>query len=494
MRRSLPLLTVWVVLAGGPALAFAWLHANDAPQHAIMAPTAHFYIVSATAVLSAALALVMAAVCVRVANARALLLTMAFVAMAGIFAVHGLATPGFLLGGAYYDIAAVSARFSITLAACFLGASAITWPEGVERKLVRWRLPLLALEVALVAAFAFVALARPQLVPHDEFETGFFLNGTLALVLLLTGFAAWRYLRAYQRSALTMFGAVALGSVLLFEAQIAMHFGQVWHHSWWIYHLQLFAAFLAIVGGIATEYTRGASPLLAAQGLSLRDPVAQIQAGYANVISAFAAALEARDGYTHGHGRRVAALAVLIAEQMRLSPGRVRALAQGALLHDVGKIAVPDHILRKPGALSDGEFDEIKCHPGRGEALLAAAFPGRIERAVIRHHHERWDGTGYPDGLRGQAIPLEARIAAVADVYDALRSTRSYREAWAQQRTLAHMAALGGSHLDPVCLQALWAVVDEWERQFSQDAELEATADGAQADDDAAEHAAWRAA
>jgi HD-GYP domain-containing protein (c-di-GMP phosphodiesterase class II) len=474
MRRSLPAVLVWLLLAGGPALAFAWLQANDAPHRATMAPAAHFYIVSATAVLSAALALVMAAASVRVANARTLLLTMAFVAMAAIFAVHGLATPGFLLGGAYYDIAAVSARMSITLAACFLGASAVAWPARAEQLLVRWRLALLGLEVVLVAGFAFLALARPQLVPHDEFETAFFLQGTLWLVLALTAFAAWRYLRAYRRSGLTMFGAVALGAVLLFEAQVAMHYGTVWHHSWWIYHAQLFAAFLAIVGGIATEYTRGSSPLLAAQGLSLRDPVAQIQAGYATAISALAAALEARDGYTHGHGRRVAALSVLMAEHLRLAPGRVRALAQGALLHDVGKIAVPDHILHKPGPLSHGEFDEIKCHPGRGEALLAAAFPGRIERAVIRHHHERWDGTGYPDGLRGAAIPLEARIAAVADVYDALRSTRAYREAWAQRRTLAHMESLAGSHLDPYCLDALFAVVERWERNFSADAEAAA--------------------
>ena len=336
------------------------------------------------------------------------------------------------------------------------------------RAIVRRRGALLIGTVAALGAYAAVGLAMPESVPPRLVNERLFLDGTLVLVVALTALAAYRYFEDYRRSGRPIHLSVAVGAVLLLEAQMGMHYGTLWYFSWWLYHVQLMGAFTTLLWGLLTEYSRGAGPVRAFEDLGISDAIEQIRGGLAQSVLSLAAALEARDGYTLGHGERVAALAVLIGQQMRLPAGRLRALAQGALLHDVGKIGVPDAILHKPGSLTDEERAVIEEHPARGDQMLATAFPGAAERAVIRHHHERWDGAGYPDGLAGGAIPLEARIAAVADVYDALRSERSYRGALSRERAGAYIQENAGTHFDPACADALLAVVDRWEADFAE--------------------------
>jgi HD-GYP domain-containing protein (c-di-GMP phosphodiesterase class II) len=475
MRRAFPQIATWAIAGGLPMGAFFWLKANGAHDAMIRVPTGHFYVVSAVSVLSAAMALLAVLGAMRTASARITLLALSFISMAGLFAVHGLATPGFLVEAEYRAVLGFSSRMSIVLAAAFLALSAIDLPQELSQRVVKWRGAILGGWVMLLLSYALAALIAPESVPPRIMSEVLFLRGTNAVVFSFSLFATIRYFQGYQRSGLAMYNAMAIGSLLLFEAQFTMHFGEVWHLSWWIYHFALFSAFLLMLGGMALEYVQGNSPVLVMQGLTLSDPIAQIQAGYTRVITAFAASLEARDGYTHGHGQRVAALSLLIGERMGLAPGRLRGLAQGALLHDVGKIGVPDRILCKPGPLTDDEYCEIQRHPERGEALLGSAFTGPVESAVIRHHHERYDGTGYPDRLRGADIPLEARIASVADVYDALRSARAYRGAWDREVAQQYMREQSGSHFDPTCIAAFFQVVDRWEEQFSADAEGEAS-------------------
>ena len=476
MRKSAPELLVWVLVAGLPAATFLWLETHPAANLSIVVPTGHFYVVSAVSVCSAALALVAGLGALRTANARVLLLALGFISMAGFFAVHGLATPGFLVQAEYRAVLGFSARMSLVFAALFLTLSAIDLPARPLAALVRWRGTVMAVWVAALLGYGAAGLLYPESIPPQLMSEQLFLRGTLGAVLALSLFSAVRYYAGYRRSGLAMYGVVALGSVLLFEAQVSMHFGVVWRESWWIYHFQLLGAFAAMLGGVVSEYARGSSTAVTLQGLTLRDPVAQIQAGYTKVIAAFAASLEARDGYTHGHGQRVATLAMLIGERLNFAPARLRALAQGALLYDVGKIGVPNAVLNKTGPLNDEEFEVIKQHPTRGAQMLGSAFAGSLELAVIRHHHERFDGGGYPDGLAGAAIPLEVRVASAADVYDALRSTRSYRKAWTREVALAHMREQSGTHFDPVCIEAFLAVVDRWEAEYSAEAEESGTA------------------
>ena len=180
-----------------------------------------------------------------------------------------------------------------------------------------------------------------------------------------------------------------------------------------------------------------------------------------DALHALIAAVEVKDPYTHGHSARVADLSTRIAFTLSLSPEAVRGLHQGAFLHDVGKIGVPDHVLNKEGSLDDQEWELIRRHPEVGWELVSRADSLRGALSAIRNHHERWDGSGYPDRLAQRDIPLPGRIVAVADVWDALTSDRAYRPAWALDRAMAHIAAGSGSLFDPECVEAFLHLMEQ---------------------------------
>jgi putative nucleotidyltransferase with HDIG domain len=163
--------------------------------------------------------------------------------------------------------------------------------------------------------------------------------------------------------------------------------------------------------------------------------------------------LEARDAYTHGHSRRVARHAGNIARTMRLSPTEIAKIRTAATVHDVGKLHTPREILNNPGRLTDEEFAIVKRHPGDGAEMLAGVGDPEIA-AMVRHHHERIDGYGYPDGLTGSQIPLGARIIAVADTFDAITSARSYRRASTHKKALDILSREAGSQLDGAAVAA----------------------------------------
>jgi putative nucleotidyltransferase with HDIG domain len=182
---------------------------------------------------------------------------------------------------------------------------------------------------------------------------------------------------------------------------------------------------------------------------------AETQSAYLGAIRALAAALDARDPYTAGHSERVSALSVLIARQLSLSEAEVDIIRLGALLHDIGKIGVADHILRKPGPLSADEFEQIRRHPGLGARILRKVPFLEPHLAIVELHHERPDGKGYPFGLLGDNIPLDARIVHVADAFDAMTSARAYRPARAASVALVELQRYSGSQFDPASVEAL---------------------------------------
>lgn len=171
------------------------------------------------------------------------------------------------------------------------------------------------------------------------------------------------------------------------------------------------------------------------------------------VVHGWARALALRDRGTEDHTRRVSRLAVALGRRLGLAGIALRDLHWGAILHDVGKIGIPDRILHKPGPLTPEEWAEMRRHPAHARRILAG-FPflhGAME--VPWCHHERWDGGGYPRALSGRAIPLSARVFAVADVWDALRSPRPYRPAWSRKDARDHVREAAGSHFDPVVVE-----------------------------------------
>jgi diguanylate cyclase (GGDEF)-like protein/putative nucleotidyltransferase with HDIG domain len=189
---------------------------------------------------------------------------------------------------------------------------------------------------------------------------------------------------------------------------------------------------------------------------------------YLATIKSLALAIDAKDQYTHQHILRVQRYAVAVAKHMGLTGSELEAINTGALLHDIGKLGVPEYVLLKPGRLTDEEFAKIKQHPEIGAAILdPVEFPWPV-LPVVRSHHEKWDGTGYPDGLAGEDIPRTARILAVADVYDALTSSRSYRNAWTHDRACEVIRKDRGTHFDPAIADAFLEIITEVVEEMAQ--------------------------
>jgi len=196
------------------------------------------------------------------------------------------------------------------------------------------------------------------------------------------------------------------------------------------------------------------------------DPLVHVRHNYPEAMRTLVNAVEAKDTYTHGHSRRTAELATALGERLGLVPEQLRILAQGAYLHDVGKIAIPDEILNKPGALTADERRVIETHAELGAEMVERAPSLQACVPIVRHHHERWDGGGYPSGLASHDIPFLAAVTAVADVWDALTSDRSYRPGWEPNQALAHIVAGRSSHFHPRAVDALVELAREWGYTF----------------------------
>ncbi len=167
------------------------------------------------------------------------------------------------------------------------------------------------------------------------------------------------------------------------------------------------------------------------------------------MLSMLSGAIEARDPYTRGHSARVTALAEAVARKLGWSEERLASLRLGGPLHDIGKLAVSDEVLRKAGRLDDHELAQIREHPKTGARLILRIAALRDAIPYVLYHHERWDGAGYPSGKAGEEIPLEARVLAVADAFDAMTSDRPYRRALTHEEALAEVERCAGTQFDP---------------------------------------------
>ena len=203
----------------------------------------------------------------------------------------------------------------------------------------------------------------------------------------------------------------------------------------------------AEIADLSSSFNRMSESIEAAVN-GLRNAARENHELFLSSVRALAAAIDAKDPYTRGHSERVARYAVSIARAMELPPEEIRRVRLSALLHDVGKIGIDDRILRKPTALTDEEFEIMKQHPSKGAAIMSAipqladVIPG------MKHHHEKWEGGGYPDGLKGEEIPMQARIVSVADTFDAMTTTRPYQKAMEVSYVIQRIQSLAGSRFD----------------------------------------------
>ena len=197
---------------------------------------------------------------------------------------------------------------------------------------------------------------------------------------------------------------------------------------------------------------------------TIRDYQSELERAYMQTIEILRGVVETRDKETKGHSERVSSLGTALAGEMGLRDEDVNEIRIAGLFHDVGKIGVPDAVLLKKGPLTSEEFQEIKKHPAGGEQILAAYTPFKDMLPIVRNHHERFDGKGYPDGLAGEEICLGARIIAVADSFDAMISNRTYRQGLGYDRTMEEIHKGRGSQFDPQVVDAMDSLIGKMGR------------------------------
>ncbi|MBB3112210.1 putative nucleotidyltransferase with HDIG domain [Paenibacillus phyllosphaerae] len=446
-------------LIGGPLLAtilplvgYEWLRSSAAYDLMIHSPHGHFYIVSIIAALSTILAVAVGFAGYRLRNIKVEFLALAYLSLAELFILHGLSTPGFLMHDS--SLPGIASQLSLLLAVIWLCLSAASTDNPIVQWLARRRMILMPVwggVLALLCAAAFFAPEVIQSLPISQKPYNW-ISATLTVFGCL--WTIVRYRRSYLAAGFPLQQAIVYSTGLIIAAQYIMTTGEAWRLSWWLYHVLLVGSMLVMIDGLGRQYFAQGSFQSSLRVLFKSDPRAWLEACITPSVRALIMATEVRDAYTAGHNMRVALYALRLAEEMGRSTEELRAIAQGGVVHDVGKIKVPDAVLNKPGKLSPEERSLIERHPvwGYDVCKQLGFFPDEL--SIIRSHHEKWDGTGYPDRLAGERIPLLARIAAVADVYDALTSSRSYRKAMSHDEAMRIIVEGSGTHFDPMCVEA----------------------------------------
>ncbi len=418
---------------------------------------AHFVGVALTAALATGSALALTIVGARRSDARAVLVGVAFSVMAALLCLHGITTPGVLVGD--NGVVALTGGGTLPAGGAILALAAL--PALRSPAAVRPLLWLLAVSLVAIAALGALGMLLPELVPGVPEPASPLAYALLAAGLVFYVPLALRALRTFLLTRRLGDVSVVLGIVWLAAALVAALTLGWWQLGWWLGHGFEIVGVLLVGVPVAADLHRSAQSRPLVGDLCAAELVAAEEEFLGSHVRALTAALAEKDAYTEGHTRRVALRAVQVGERLGLSPQRLRSLAIGGLLHDIGKLQVPDDILKKPGPLTDAEYDVVKKHPEWGARLLRE-LGGFSEdaKAVVLRHHERLDGSGYPDGVPARELDLDTRILAVCDVYDALVSERAYRDAWTHERALEILAEGAGTLFDERCIEALTRVLE----------------------------------
>jgi putative nucleotidyltransferase with HDIG domain len=449
------------LLAAAPAAGFALvrmgvLHVSGG----FTSPPTHVITVGGAALAALLAALLMVHVARRENDARAGLVGVGFLLMSGLLLIHALATPGFILGeygrNATVGLAgalAVPAGGIVFAIALMLPARRVAAPTLIARAAGAALLTLVILGT--------IGIAHPALVPLIPVSVTPWAYVLLTPACLVYAWLARRTWHTYQLTRRITDAAVSVGLVWLGTSIPVYLLSPVWSWMFWAGHTLEGFGFLAVATAVSRDLMLQ-TPTLAlprrTRAQDLLDNEADLLGGY---VKSLTDSLHDYDPTTLIHSRKVALLAIQIGEHLDLPTATLRRLAVAGLLHDIGKLHVPREILLKPGALTDDEYRTIQTHPQIGANLLTHLGSFDEEVPIVVAHHERLDGHGYPSSLAGEHIPLEARILAICDVYDALTSPRPYREAWTRERALELIVKETGTAFDPACTAALLAIVVE---------------------------------
>ena len=365
--------------------------------------------------------------------------------------VHGITTPGVLYQSNPATMSSV--LWAVPIGALIVAPLARPRSRMSRRILHNWDLAVGA-HFGLVIAVAAVLLKEPGAIPAPVMRSGS--SAVIAIAALLVCLAlSVRHLRlawiAKSKGPL----AVAIGFSSLGASNLVWFASGPFTAAFWLAHaLDITGVFaITLIAARAYRQRRPLRSVLAP--LIAQTPAAALELGLDPLVHRFVAALERKDQITRDHVVRTAGLAIAVGVELGLSGDVLHDLGVGALLHDVGKLAIADSLLNKPGRLSDEEYEVMQTHVLAGEAMVSGSRVLRRSMPIIRGHHERVDGTGYPDGRQGEEIPLLARIVSVCDAYDAMANTRQYRMGMGHDRACAILREHADAQWDAAVVTAL---------------------------------------
>jgi putative nucleotidyltransferase with HDIG domain len=451
-ERLAPLL----VLLGAGALLPGGLLYFVGHRMVMFGTPVHFVGVGVTALAAAFAALALTIVGVRRNDGRVVLIGTGFTVMAALLAIHGLATPGALIGP--NGVIALTGAATLPVGGAVLALSAL--PALRRPQSIRALLFLQVVAVAAVVGLGVVGMAIPNVVPAVPAPGSPAAIAALCLGVFFYAILVLRSLKTYLLTRRNTDLAVVLGVAWLTAALPPALLLDYMDLGWWLGHLFELVGIVIVGATVAIDLFRSAQSRSLVGDFRAAELVAQEEAFLGARVHALTQRLADKDESTEEHTRRVALRAVQVGEELGLAPGRLRSLAIGGLLHDIGKLSVPERILKKPAALEDDEFDVIKRHPEWGLKLLRelGGFAAGVQE-LVHSHHERLDGKGYPRGLSDCDLGLDTRILTVCDVYDALVSPRVYRGAWSHEAALGLLRDETSTAFDERCVTALERVL-----------------------------------
>ncbi len=364
---------------------------------------------------------------------------------------HGLLTPGVLYGENAAFVSSV--QLAIPVGAISVLPLAIPRSRLANRVASRWRW-LVPAHMGASAAVAVVLLVWPDAVPAAT--TGSPAAIAIALgSMMVAGALSWRHAGLAMISGSRAAFAVAVGLVLVGSVPVIFLAADGFGVAFWLAHLfDIAGVFLAATLAMVA-YRRSGTLTQLLTAVEAVTPLRSLEVGLDDVVHRFVAELDRKDQITRDHVVRTARLAVEVSTELRLPPTEVRLVGIGAILHDVGKLMVPDEILAKPGRLTAEEFAVVRTHAQAGADLVTSSPVLTEVSEIVRGHHERIDGDGYPQGLSGERIPLGARIVSACDAFDAMANTRQYRTGMGRDRALAVLREHAGSQWDTEVVAAL---------------------------------------
>lgn len=410
--------------------------------------------------LGAGLCCLAAGVAIRVGWVRGMpeltILGAALLAQSMLALVHGLTAPGVLYDA--NNAVSLSAFLALPVA-LLVGSPLMLSNTAVGRQVgLRWRTWTVVCS-CLALALAVLLLIYPSALPPASLRSPVIVAVGMACMAIALRLS-WLQLETYWigRRPATLAASLALAAIgitgLVWTAEQEMNLG------WWLAHVLCVSAVLVACIALLWGYSLDRSVADVLRPVLTREPLMSLRLGLSPTVHAFVEDLARKDRQTREHVVRVAELAMRAGDAFDLPPSRLRTLGLGALLHDIGKLTTPTEILVKPGRLTDQETLVMRRHAADGARLLASEPELADAAPLVRAHHERIDGGGYPDGLSGDRIPLEARIISVCDAYDAMAHTRHYRQGMGTERAFTVLREHAGSQWDPRCVAVVMSIVD----------------------------------